>query len=71
MNVYPLYVKNRDPRVNHQPKVLAGRAAERALSELVKISRDHAGVMKLQMAADTSNFPRPRESSEAGKCIHE
>jgi len=48
VNVYPLYVKNRDPRVNYQPKVLADRAAERVLSELVKISGDNAAFMKLQ-----------------------
>src|SRR5947209_18669262 len=48
VNVYPLYVKNRDPRVNYQPKVLAGRAADQVLSELGKISGDNAGIMKLQ-----------------------
>jgi hypothetical protein len=48
VNVYPLYVKNRDPRVNYQPKVLAGRAAERVLTELMKISNDSAKFMKLQ-----------------------
>jgi hypothetical protein len=47
-NIYPLYVKNRDPRVNYQPKVLAGRAAERVLTELMKISGDSAKFMKLQ-----------------------
>jgi poly-gamma-glutamate capsule biosynthesis protein CapA/YwtB (metallophosphatase superfamily) len=48
VNVYPLYVKNRDSRVNYQPKVLAGRAAERVLTELMKISSDSAKFMKLQ-----------------------
>jgi poly-gamma-glutamate capsule biosynthesis protein CapA/YwtB (metallophosphatase superfamily) len=48
VNVYPLYVKNRDPRVNYQPKVLAGMAAERVLTELMKISNDSAKFMKLQ-----------------------
>jgi poly-gamma-glutamate capsule biosynthesis protein CapA/YwtB (metallophosphatase superfamily) len=47
VNVYPLYVKNRDPRVNYQPKVLAGKAAERVLTELMKISSDSAKFMKL------------------------
>jgi poly-gamma-glutamate capsule biosynthesis protein CapA/YwtB (metallophosphatase superfamily) len=71
VNVYPLYVKNRDPRVNYQPKVLAGRAAERALSKLVMISGDHAGIMKLQNGRGHIELPRPGESSEAGKGIHE
>ena len=38
VEVYPLYVKNRDPRVNYQPKVLRGRGAERVLRHLVEIS---------------------------------
>ena len=35
---YPLYVKNRDPRVNYQPKLLRHRAAEQALETLCSIS---------------------------------
>ena len=35
---YPLYVKNRDPRVNYQPKLLRHRAAEQALDTLCSIS---------------------------------
>lgn len=38
MNVYPLYVKNRDPRVNYQPKSLKGSAAQRTLRRLVELS---------------------------------
>ena len=38
VNVYPLYVKNRDPRVNYQPKVMRGNAAERKLWYLVALS---------------------------------
>ena len=48
VNVYPLYVKNRDPRVNYQPKVLTGKAAERVLTELAKISGDSAAHITLQ-----------------------
>jgi poly-gamma-glutamate capsule biosynthesis protein CapA/YwtB (metallophosphatase superfamily) len=44
VEVYPLYVKNRDPRVNYQPQVLRGRGAERVLRQLL----------------ETSNFPRDR-----------
>jgi hypothetical protein len=71
VNVYPLDVKNRDPRVKYQPKVLAGRAAERVLSDLVKISGDNAGIMKLQNGRGHIELPRPGESSEARKGIHE
>ena len=52
-------------------KMLIRMAVYRVLSEPGKISGDSAGIMNLQMAADTSNFPRPGESSEARKGIHE
>jgi poly-gamma-glutamate capsule biosynthesis protein CapA/YwtB (metallophosphatase superfamily) len=47
-DVYPLYVKNRDPRVNYQPKVLTGKAAERVLTQLTEISGDSAAYLKVQ-----------------------
>jgi len=47
-DVYPLYVKNRDPRVNYQPKVLSGKAAERVLTGLAKVSGDSAAYLKVQ-----------------------
>lgn len=34
VEVYPLYVKNRDPRVQYQPRVLRGGSARRALQKL-------------------------------------
>jgi poly-gamma-glutamate capsule biosynthesis protein CapA/YwtB (metallophosphatase superfamily) len=71
VNVYPLYVKNRDPRVNYQPKVLAGRAAERVLSELVRISGDNAAFVKLQNGRGHIELSRSGESSETRKGIHE
>src|SRR5262249_25105863 len=36
--VYPLYVKNRDPRVRYQPKVLRGKGARHVLESLVALS---------------------------------
>ena len=36
--IYPLYVKNRDPRVNYQPKLLRGIAARRILLRLARAS---------------------------------
>ena|GEM_PF-496549 len=38
VEVYPLYVKNRDPRVNYQPKILSAKGGARTLSKLVGIS---------------------------------
>jgi poly-gamma-glutamate capsule biosynthesis protein CapA/YwtB (metallophosphatase superfamily) len=48
VEVYPLYVKNRDPRVNYQPQVLRGRGAERVLRQLL----------------ETSNFPQDHTDLE-------
>ncbi len=48
VDVYPLYVKNRDPRVNYQPKVLIGKAAERVLAQLAEISGESAAYLKVQ-----------------------
>ena len=36
--IYPLYVKNRDPRVNYQPKLLRGMTARRILLRLAQSS---------------------------------
>ncbi len=38
VEVFPIYVQNRDPRLNYQPKVLRGEAAARTLSRLASIS---------------------------------
>jgi poly-gamma-glutamate capsule biosynthesis protein CapA/YwtB (metallophosphatase superfamily) len=46
VEVHPLYVKNRDPRVNYQPKLLAGAAASHVLSRLAMMSGDSAVHMR-------------------------
>lgn len=38
IDLYAIYVKNRDPRVNYQPKVLGGAASAKILSRLAKMS---------------------------------
>ncbi len=48
VNVYPLYVKNRDPRVNYQPKMLRGESADRVLRRLAKMSGASGRFLKLQ-----------------------
>jgi hypothetical protein len=48
VNVYPLYVKNRDPRVNYQPKLLRGEAAERMLRRLIEISLRSGRLLKIE-----------------------
>jgi poly-gamma-glutamate capsule biosynthesis protein CapA/YwtB (metallophosphatase superfamily) len=50
VNVYPLYVKNRDPRVNYQPKLLKGHAAEGMLRRLIEISARSGRFLKIEGA---------------------
>lgn len=38
VDLYPLYVKNRDPRVNYQPKLLSGGSASAILTRLAETS---------------------------------
>ncbi len=38
VQVYPLYVKNRDPRVHYQPKLMRGAAARSSLQRLADLS---------------------------------
>jgi len=71
VNVYPLYVKNRDPRANYQPKVLAGKAAERVLTELMKISSDSAKFMKLKNGRGDIELSWTGGSREMTKESHE
>ncbi len=48
VQVYPVYVKNRDPRVNYQPKVLRGGGAARVLGRLVQMSGDNGARMSIE-----------------------
>ena len=48
IHVYPVYVKNRDPRVNYQPKILRGGGAERVLRMLIQISGDNGAHIKIE-----------------------
>jgi hypothetical protein len=40
-----MYVKNRDPRVNYQPKLLRGLAARRTLVRLARASGDDGALL--------------------------
>src|SRR5258708_19357944 len=59
VNVYPLYVKNRDPRLNYQPKVLSAKAAVHVLAQMINASRDNATFMKLQNGRGHIELSRP------------
>jgi poly-gamma-glutamate capsule biosynthesis protein CapA/YwtB (metallophosphatase superfamily) len=58
VEVYPLYVKNRDPRVNYQPQVLRGRGAERVLRQLLETSNFARDCTDLQDARLRLTLPR-------------
>jgi hypothetical protein len=57
VNVYPLYVKNRDPRVNYQPKLLRGDAAERMLCRLVEISTRSGTFLRIERGMGRLELP--------------
>jgi hypothetical protein len=71
VNVYPLYVKNRDPRVDYQPKVLTGKAAERVLSELAKLSGASAAFMKIKDGRGKLELSWPGERRGTGESSHD
>jgi poly-gamma-glutamate capsule biosynthesis protein CapA/YwtB (metallophosphatase superfamily) len=57
VNVYPLYVKNRDPRVNYQPKLVRGEAAERMLRRLIEISSQSGRQLKIERGTGKLDLP--------------
>ena len=71
VTVYPLYVKNRDPRVDYQPKVLTGKAAERMLSELMNLSGASAALMKVKDGRGTLELSWPGERPGTGESSHD
>lgn len=62
VSVYPLYVKNRDPRVHFQPKVMGGKSAARLLSHLVEISGWSGKFLQTDRGRGRLDLPR------AGAC---
>ncbi len=58
VSVYPLYVKNRDPRVQYQPKALRGEAARRVMTKLVAASGESGRLLRLRETGGTLVLPR-------------
>jgi poly-gamma-glutamate capsule biosynthesis protein CapA/YwtB (metallophosphatase superfamily) len=58
IETFPLYVKNRDPRVDYQPKVLRGRGAERVLQHLAEISPSAGDLLEIAGARVRLAIPR-------------
>ena len=62
VDVYPLYVKNRDPRVHYQPKVLTREPSERTLRNLAAISGPSGELLKVERGRGRLDLPwTPRE----------
>jgi len=57
--VYPLYVKNRDPRVDYQPKALKGESAKRILQHLAEISGASGRLLHIESVRGKLELPRP------------
>ncbi len=58
VQVYPIYVKNRDLRVNYQPKVLRGAAGHKTLQYLAEMSGESGSRLRLESARATFCLPR-------------
>jgi poly-gamma-glutamate capsule biosynthesis protein CapA/YwtB (metallophosphatase superfamily) len=61
VEVFPLYVKNRDPRVAYQPKLLRGHAAERVLRNLAQISGDSGRHLAIESWRGVLRLPLRRQ----------
>jgi poly-gamma-glutamate capsule biosynthesis protein CapA/YwtB (metallophosphatase superfamily) len=59
VQVYPVYVKNRDPRINYQPKLLRGGGAARLLQKLVQLSHDRSAGLRIEHDRGLLELPRP------------
>lgn len=65
VSAYPLYVKNRDPRVNYQPKVLKGERARQVLHQLALISGSSGALLSIENGRGTITLPAHRWPCEA------
>jgi len=67
---YPLYVKNRDPRVNYQPKVLKGERANHILHRLATISGSCGGLLSIDQGRGTLTLPHESQNSAVSEVRH-
>lgn len=65
--IYPLYVKNRDPRVDYQPKVLCGEAGMRSLSQLAKTSGGSGSLLTIDRLRGVLDLPWVRRTPEGSR----
>ncbi len=67
VDVFPLYVKNRDPRVDYQPKALRLQSAERLLRRLVEASEACGEALQLDGCRGKLDLPRPANFEGGGE----
>ncbi len=67
--VYPLYVKNRDPRVHYQPKALRGAAAVRMLRVLAEASGSTGAEFEIERGHGTIRLERLPRSGEGSAAV--
>lgn len=67
---HPLYVKNRDPRVNYQPKALRGEAAERIFSLLESLSSLPTNSLDRMSTYASIKIPRSSIVRHVPGCAH-
>ncbi len=48
VDIFPVYVQNRDPRLDYQPKIMRGEAARETLNRLTAISGEHGPALRLR-----------------------
>src|SRR5262249_52291252 len=70
VEAYPLYVKNRDPRIAYQPKIMQGSAAVRFLARLAERSGSSGSLLVADSFRGVIDLPwvpsRPGPSSARG-----
>jgi poly-gamma-glutamate capsule biosynthesis protein CapA/YwtB (metallophosphatase superfamily) len=59
VDIFPLYVKNRDPRVTYQPKVLRLGSADRFLRRLAEMSGANGECLELDEGCGRMTLPWP------------
>jgi hypothetical protein len=64
--LHPLYVKNRDPRVDYQPKALSGRGARRCLELLARASGRDGQRLTIEEQRATLSLPYAATSLQVG-----
>ncbi|WP_050425794.1 CapA family protein [Bradyrhizobium tropiciagri] len=65
IELYPIYIKNRDPRVNYQPKIMTGAASERCLARLADMSGTSGSLLSVENGVGRLELARPKHDEAA------